>query len=54
MTGLTASYVTLHGAGFTDPARTPFAARAAAAARAGFTGIGVQFADLAAHGGVDA
>ncbi|MBA6436911.1 sugar phosphate isomerase/epimerase family protein [Streptomyces sp. GMR22] len=54
MTGLTASYVTLHGAGFTDPARNPFAARAAAAARAGFTGIGVQFADLAAHGGVDA
>jgi sugar phosphate isomerase/epimerase len=54
VTGLTASYVTLHGAGFTDPARTGFAARAAAAAKAGFTGIGVQFADLAANGGVGA
>jgi sugar phosphate isomerase/epimerase len=52
MTGLTASYVTLHGAGFTDPARNPFAERVAAAASAGFTGIGVQLADLAAQGGV--
>ncbi|WP_067678977.1 sugar phosphate isomerase/epimerase family protein [Nocardia miyunensis] len=51
MTELTASYVTLHGGGFTDPARTPFAARAAAAAKAGFTGIGVQLADLARTGG---
>lgn len=54
MTGLTASYVTLHGAGFTDSARTGFAERAAAAAKAGFSGIGVQFADLAANGGVGA
>lgn len=52
MTGLTASYVTLHGAGFTDPARNPLAERVAAAASVGFTGIGVQLADLAAHGGV--
>jgi sugar phosphate isomerase/epimerase len=52
MTGLTASYVTLHGAGFTDPARNAFAERVTAAASAGFTGIGVQLADLAAQGGV--
>jgi sugar phosphate isomerase/epimerase len=51
VTGLTASYVTLHGGGFTDPARTSFADRAAAAAKAGFTGIGVQLADLAGTGG---
>jgi 4-hydroxyphenylpyruvate dioxygenase len=52
MTPLTASHVTLHGAGFVDPARFGVDERARAAAAAGFTGMGVQLADLASHGGV--
>jgi sugar phosphate isomerase/epimerase len=49
---LTASFVTLSGAGFVDPARNDFGSRAHAAAAAGFAGIGVQVADLAANGGL--
>lgn len=48
---VTASYVTLHGAGFTDPARHPFAARARAAADAGFSGIGSHLTDTFSHAG---
>lgn len=48
---LTASYVTLHGAGFTDPARNTFAARARAAAGAGFTGVGSHLTDTFEHVG---
>ncbi|UBH07172.1 hypothetical protein K8P10_002683 [Leucobacter sp. Psy1] len=43
---LTVSYVTLHGAGWAEPARNSFPARAAAAAAAGFTGIGSQLRDV--------
>jgi sugar phosphate isomerase/epimerase len=42
---LTASFVTLSGAGFTQPARVPFAERCRAAAAAGFTGIGLHTDD---------
>jgi sugar phosphate isomerase/epimerase len=42
---LTASYVTLSGAGFGEPARIPFAERCRAAAAAGFTGIGLHASD---------
>ena len=42
---LTASHVTLSGAGFGEPARIPFAERCRAAAAAGFTGIGLHAAD---------
>lgn len=39
---LVASFFTLSGAGFGEPARTPFAERCRAAAAAGFTGIGLH------------
>jgi sugar phosphate isomerase/epimerase len=42
---LTASFVTLSGAGFAQPARVPFVARCLAAAAAGFTGIGLHTDD---------
>jgi sugar phosphate isomerase/epimerase len=42
---LTASFVTLSGAGFAQPARIPFAQRCRAAASAGFTGIGLHSDD---------
>lgn len=42
---LTASFVTLSGAGFGQPARIPFAERCRAAAAAGFTGIGLHTDD---------
>jgi sugar phosphate isomerase/epimerase len=42
---LTASYVTLSGAGFAEPARIPFAERCRAAAAAGFAGIGLHAGD---------
>jgi sugar phosphate isomerase/epimerase len=42
---LTASFVTLSGAGFAQPARIPFAERCRAAAEAGFTGIGLHTDD---------
>ncbi|MGP3974592.1 sugar phosphate isomerase/epimerase family protein [Streptomyces sp. 8N114] len=42
---LTASFVTLSGAGFAQPARVPFAERCRAAAAAGFTGIGLHIDD---------
>jgi sugar phosphate isomerase/epimerase len=42
---LTASFVTLSGAGFAQPARIPFAERCRAAAAAGFTGIGLHADD---------
>lgn len=42
---LTASFVTLSGAGFGQPARVPFAERCRAAAAAGFTGIGLHTDD---------
>ncbi|MER5389252.1 TIM barrel protein [Saccharopolyspora sp. NPDC002686] len=42
---LTASFVTLSGAGFAEPARIPFAERCRAAADAGFTGIGLHAED---------
>ncbi|GAA2455124.1 sugar phosphate isomerase/epimerase [Actinomadura vinacea] len=42
---LTASFVTLSGAGFAQPARVPFAERCRAAAAAGFTGIGLHADD---------
>lgn len=41
-----ASYVTLSGAGFGEPARFSFAERAEAAAAAGFAGIGMHVNDL--------
>lgn len=44
-TALTASFVTLSGAGFAEPARVPFAERCRAAADAGFTGIGLHADD---------
>ncbi|MFF1732124.1 sugar phosphate isomerase/epimerase family protein [Streptomyces sp. NPDC058247] len=54
---LTASFVTLSGAGFAEPARHPFEVRCAAAAGAGFAGIGLHADDpgtdvevLRAHG----
>jgi sugar phosphate isomerase/epimerase len=40
-----ASYVTLHGASFTEPARNSFADRARAARDAGYTGIGSHLID---------
>lgn len=43
---LVASYVTLSGAGFGEPARFTFPERAKAAAEAGFTGIGIHVNDL--------
>lgn len=45
---LIASYYTLAGAGVGEPARFSFTERVAAAAAAGFAGIGVQPGDLAA------
>jgi len=42
---LTASHVTLSGAGFGQPARVPFAERCRAAAAAGFSGIGLHADD---------
>lgn len=45
---LTASFVTLSGAGFAQPARVPFAERCRAAAAAGFTGIGLHAQDYQA------
>jgi sugar phosphate isomerase/epimerase len=42
---LTASFVTLSGAGFAQPARIPFTERCRAAAEAGFTGIGLHLDD---------
>jgi sugar phosphate isomerase/epimerase len=42
---LTASFVTLSGAGFAQPARIPFTERCRAAAAAGFTGIGLHADD---------
>lgn len=42
---LTASFVTLSGAGFAQPARVPFAERCRAAVTAGFTGIGLHTDD---------
>jgi sugar phosphate isomerase/epimerase len=45
---LTASFVTLSGAGFAQPARVPFAERCRAAAVAGFTGIGLHAQDYQA------
>lgn len=42
---LTASFVTLSGAGFAQPARVPFAERCRAAAAAGFTAIGLHADD---------
>jgi sugar phosphate isomerase/epimerase len=42
-----ASFFTLSGAGFGEPARHGFAARCEAAAAAGFGGIGLHFSDLA-------
>lgn len=42
---LTASFVTLSGAGFAQPARVPFAERCRAAANAGFAGIGLHIDD---------
>jgi sugar phosphate isomerase/epimerase len=42
---LTASFVTLSGAGFAQPARIPFAERCRAAAETGFTGIGLHTDD---------
>jgi sugar phosphate isomerase/epimerase len=44
---LTASFVTLSGAGFAQPARIPFTERCRAAAAAGFTGIGLHTDDYA-------
>lgn len=40
-----ASYVTLHGASFTEPARNTFAQRARAARDAGYAGIGSHLTD---------
>ncbi|MFG3022457.1 sugar phosphate isomerase/epimerase family protein [Streptomyces sp. NPDC048254] len=54
---LTASFVTLSGAGFAQPARVPFAERCRAAAAAGFTGIGLHTDDyrlMRADGASDA
>jgi len=47
-TDLTASYYTLSGAPVFEPARHPFADRVAAAAAAGFTGLGTTVEDVAA------
>jgi sugar phosphate isomerase/epimerase len=44
--GLVASFFTLSGAGFGEPPRNSFIERCEAAAAAGFTGIGLHFADL--------
>lgn len=44
---LVASFFTLSGAGFAEPPRHSFAARCAAAAAAGFAGIGLHADDLA-------
>ncbi len=43
---LTASYVTLAGAGFTEPPRFTFRQRCEAASAAGFAGIGIRLNDL--------
>jgi sugar phosphate isomerase/epimerase len=43
---LTASFVTLSGAGFAEPARHPIEERCAAAAEAGFTGIGLHVGEF--------
>ena len=43
---LTASYVTLAGAGFTEPPRFTFRQRCEAASAAGFAGIGIHLNDL--------
>jgi sugar phosphate isomerase/epimerase len=53
---LVASFFTLSGAGFDEPPRHGFERRCEAAAAAGFTGIGLQFDDLArtAAAGLDA
>ena len=51
---LTASFVTLSGAGFAEPARIPFAERCRAAAAAGFTGIGLHADDYRQMRGDDA
>ena len=48
MVDLTASFVTLSGAGFAEPARVPFGERCRAAASAGFSGIGLHHQDYAA------
>lgn len=50
---LTASHVTLSGAGFAQPPRFEFADRCRAAADAGFTAIGLHAADPVLSGGVD-
>ncbi|MEU4673448.1 sugar phosphate isomerase/epimerase [Amycolatopsis sp. NPDC023774] len=50
---LVASHVTLSGAGFTEPARFSLADRCAAAAGAGFTGIGLHANDLSASSASD-
>jgi sugar phosphate isomerase/epimerase len=47
MVDLTASFVTLSGAGFAEPARVPFGERCRAAASAGFSGIGLHHEDFA-------
>jgi sugar phosphate isomerase/epimerase len=44
--GLVASFFTLSGAGFAEPPRNSFIERCEAAAAAGFTGIGLHYADL--------
>ena len=43
---LVASFFTLSGAGFGEPPRNGFEQRCAAAAAAGFAGIGMHAADL--------
>jgi sugar phosphate isomerase/epimerase len=43
---LTASYITLAGAGFTEPPRFTFRQRCEAASAAGFAGIGIHLNDL--------
>ncbi|QRP47896.1 sugar phosphate isomerase/epimerase [Amycolatopsis sp. FDAARGOS 1241] len=50
---LVASHVTLSGSGFTEPARFSLADRCAAAAAAGFTGIGLHTNDLSPTSSVD-
>jgi sugar phosphate isomerase/epimerase len=44
--GLVASFVTLSGAGFNEPARNPLMERCRAAKAAGFTGIGLHVDDV--------
>jgi len=44
---LTASYITLSGAGFSETPRNSFRARCEAASQAGFSGIGIHIDDLA-------